>query len=194
MSSRKFILFFLGIFCLGALPIAIVQPSGAASEGLNAGFILPLEQPVFAAFCIMMGLLASMVGRDGPIYMSASMLSAIVIGHVMHYDMQKFHMAPYIILTSLLLVVLIAGVVVRRAELLGVLLATSIGFQLGSHSMSLLPDAATTLYFLLGVLLSVLLLIATSISLGLTLFSDDWQLGKMLRESKQLDGFRSLFR
>lgn len=194
MSSRTFIFFFLSIFCLGAMPIAIIQPTGIASEGLNAGFVMPLEQPVFAILCVIAGLLASLIGRNSHIYMSISLLAMLVVGHVINYDVKQFSLVPYIILSSILLLILIAGVTVKRAELLGILIAASLGFQLGMHSMFIVSDTASALYFLLGILLSVTMLLATSISLGMALLSEDWQLGRILRDSQRLDGFRSLFR
>lgn len=194
MSSRKFILFFAGIFCLGALPIMIVQPSGTASAGLSAGFTLPLEHPVYVGLCVVMGLLASLIGRDGPIFIPAVLLAMLVMGHLLGLDAALYPASPYMILASVLLVVLVAGILDRRAELMGVMLAASLGFQLGWHTVRLMPDIAAPLYFLMGVLLSVLLITAVAISLGLTLFSDEWVVGRALRESQRLSGFRSLFR
>jgi len=193
MSSKKFILFFAGIFCLGVLPIVIAQPSGAASAGLSAGFTLPLEHPIYVGLCVLMGLLASLIGRDSPIFIPAVVLAMLVMGHVLRLDATLYPAMPYVILSCLLLVVLIAGIIERRAELMGVMLAASLGFQLGWHTVRLMPDIASPLYFLIGVMLSVLLIMAVAISLGLTLFSDEWVIGRMLRESPRLAGFRSLF-
>ena len=193
MSSRKFILFFAGIFCLGALPIVIAQPSGAASAGLSAGFTLPLEQPVYIVLCMFMGLLASLIGRDGPIFIPSVTLAMLLLGHVIGAG-SIYPDAPAMMLASILLVVLVAGILDRRAELIGILLATSLGFQLGTHTVTLMPDIAAPIYFLMGVMLSALLIMAVSISLGLTLFSDEWVVGRTLRESPKLSGFRSLFR
>jgi hydrogenase/urease accessory protein HupE len=194
MSSRKFILFFTGIFCLGALPIIIAQPSGAASAGLSAGFALPLEHPVYVVLCVLLGLLASLIGRDGPVFIPAALLALLVMGHLLGLDMQLYPATPYMILASVLLVVLVAGILDRRAELMGVMLASSLGFQMGWHTIRLMPEIASPLYFLMGVMLSVLLITAVAISLGLTLFSDEWVIGRTLRESPRLSGLRSLFR
>lgn len=194
MSSKKFILFFVGIFVLGALPMVILQPSGAASAGLSAGFTLPLEHPIYIAFSVLLGLLASLIGRDGPIFIPATLISMIVMGHAVGLDKQHFPAAPYMVLTSMLIVVLIAGVLERKAELLGVLLAASLGFQLGANTGNMAPDIGVPLYFLIGVLLGVLLVTCAAISLGLTVFNEDWKFGRALRDSSKLHGFRSLFR
>lgn len=193
MSSRKFILFFAGIFILGALPIVILQPSGAASAGLSAGFTLPMEHPIYVGFSVLLGLLASLIGRDGPIFMPITLIAMMVMGHAVEMDTTLFPDADRMVFISMLIVLLIAGVLNRKAELLGVLLAASLGFQLGAHTADMMPDIGVPLYFLIGVLLGVLLITAVAISLGLTLFSDDWRVGRVLRDSPKLSGFRSLF-
>lgn len=193
MSSRKFILFFASIFLLGALPMVILQPSGAASAGLSAGFTLPLEHPIYLGFSVMLGLLASLIGRDGPIFIPATLMAMMVMGHAVGLDQEQFPATPYMVLASMLIVVLIAGVLERKAELLGVLLAASLGFQLGANTRDMAPAIGVPLYFLIGVLLGVLLITSVAISLGLTLFSEDWRFGRALRESPKLHGFRSLF-
>ncbi len=179
---------------LGALPMIIIQPSGAASAGLSAGFTLPLEHPIYIGFAILLGLLASLTGRDGPIFIPATLMAMMVMGHAVELDKDQFPAAHYMVLVSMLIVVLIAGVLDRKAELLGVLLAASIGFQLGANTSDMTPDIGVPLYFLIGVLLGTLLITCVAISLGLTLFSEDWKFGRMLRESPKLNGFRSLFR
>jgi hydrogenase/urease accessory protein HupE len=194
MSSRKFILFFLGIFILGALPMVIIQPTGAASAGLSSGFALPLEHPIYIGLSVMLGLLAALIGRDGPIFIPVTLVAAMVMGHAVNMDKQVFPAIPIMILVCLLIVIFIAGVLQRKAELLGVLLAASVGFQLGQNTGYMMPDIGMPLYFLIGVVLGVLLITATSISLGLTLFSDEWKFGRSLRDSPRLTGFRSLFR
>ena len=194
MSSRKFILFFTSIFILGAMPMVILQPSGSASAGLSAGFTLPLEHPIYIGFSIALGLLASLIGRDGPIFIPATLMAMMVMGHAVGLDKANFPAAPYMILVSMLIVVLIAGILDRKAELLGVLLSASLGFQLGANTGDMAPDIGVPLYFLIGVLLGVLLITSVAISLGLTIFSDDWKFGRALRESPKLNGFRSLFR
>lgn len=178
---------------LGALPMVILQPSGAASAGLSAGFTLPLEHPIYIGFSILLGLMASLIGRDGPIFIPSTLMAMIVMGHATGLDKALFPSAEYMVLVSMLIVVLIAGVLERKAELLGVLLSASLGFQLGANTGDMAPDIGVPLYFLIGVLLGVLLITSVAISLGLTVFSEDWKFGRALRESPKLNGFRSLF-
>ncbi len=184
----------MGIFLLGALPMVIIQPTGAASAGLSAGFALPLEHPIYIGLCVMLGLLAALIGGDGPIFIPLTLVTTLVMGHAVSLDEQLFPALPIMILVCILMVIFIAGVLQRKAELLGVLIAASIGFQLGQNTGYMAPDIGMPLYFLIGVVLGVLLITATSISLGLTLFSDEWKFGRSLRDSPRLNGFRSLFR
>ncbi len=178
---------------LGALPMVIIQPSGAASAGLSAGFTLPLEHPIYVIFSIMLGLLASLIGRDAPIFIPATIMAMMVMGFCVDVGRNVLPAASLMILVSMLIVVLIAGVLERKGELLGVLLSASLGYQLGGNIHVMSPDIGVPLYFLIGALLGVLLLVAAAISLGLTLFSEDWKFGRILRESPKLSGFRSLF-
>jgi hydrogenase/urease accessory protein HupE len=193
MSGKKFILFFLGIFILGALPIVIMQPTGSASAGLSAGFTLPFEQPWIVFFVALMGLIVALVGKDALITLPICLLSMLVAGHMLGLNPLHYAAAPYILLGSTLLVAFVAGVMVRKAELFGLLIAVSIGFQLGWHTIRGVPDIASPLYFLIGIMLGTLLVLAVSISLGLTLVSDESKLGRYLRESARFQGMRTLF-
>jgi hydrogenase/urease accessory protein HupE len=59
MNTRVFAALFTVIFLVGAIPMLLVHPSGAASAGLAAGFVLPLGNLLHVCILISIGLLSA---------------------------------------------------------------------------------------------------------------------------------------
>lgn len=193
MSGRKFILFFLGIFIIGALPIVILQPTGASSAGLSAGFALPFEHPWALLLLAISGILVALIGREALITLPICLLSMLVAGHMLGLSPTHYTAIPYILLGSILLIAFIVGMMERKAELWGSMMAMSVGFQLGWHTIKSTPEIASPLYFLIGVLLGSVLILAISASLSLTFLSDESPLGRFVRDPNRWQKIRLIF-
>lgn len=173
MSSKRFFGVFLAIFLIGALPFALVQPSGSASAGLANGFVAFLENPSHLALFMMLGLLAPLLGRDAALVMPVSVVVMFVMGGLQLIDPNVLRMIPFFTLGGVLLVALSLNMIRSRMSLLAALVCCSIGFQMGMYYLQSVPDIAMPLFYLIGSALAISLVMGAAISLGLTLIGDE---------------------
>jgi len=173
MSSRRIILLFASIFCLGALPFLIVQPSGPASAGLSSGFTMPIEHIGHLFVLAAVGVMAAWVRHEAILLFPLSCVLLFVIGQFLYLDAAQFPKIYLFVFGAILLFALSVGLVQRKAALLGMALSASAGFHLGMFYIRQLPEIASPIFFTLGNILSLTLILATSVSFGLTLIGED---------------------
>lgn len=193
MSSRRFILFAIGLFLLGALPFLILQPTAAASAGLSLGFSAPLEHPVVIGLLFAAGLLCALLPREGMILMPLAFTLMTMLGGMLVLDVDQFPTIRYFMLGAVLCLSLLVGIIRQKLTVLAILLLASLGFHLGGFYMDSVPAIASPMYFLLGVLLSLSMILAISVAFGVTLFGDHEAAWNRVKEAPRLRWLRELF-
>ena len=193
MSSRRFILCAIGLFLLGALPFLILQPTAAASAGLSLGFSAPLEHILVVVLIFIAGILCALLPRDGLVQIPLAFTLMIMLGGMLVLDVQQFPTIRYFVLGAVLCLSLLVGIIRQKLTLLAILLLASLGFHLGGFYMEHVPSIASPMYFLLGVLLSLSLLLAISVAFGVTLIGDNEIAWNRMKESPRLRWVRELF-
>lgn len=193
MSSQRFIVFAAALFLLGALPFLMVQPTAAASAGLSLGFSAPFSTPLMLALVVLCGLICALLPRDGLIQIGLSFTLMVMVGGLLMLDGAQFPFIRYFVLGAILCIGLLVGVTRQKFTLVAVLVVASVGFHLGGVYLGNLPPIAAPMFYLLGVLLSLSLVLAISLAFGMTLFGDVEQKIGQWKESPRFSFLRGLF-
>ena len=193
MSSRKFMLVALALFVLGALPILIVQPTAAASAGLTHGFGAPFEHIPVMLLLLGAGLLCALLPRDGLAMIPLAFTLMIVIGGMLTMDLHAFPEMRLFILGAIICLCLLVGIAQHKLTILAMLIVASLGFHLGGFYMTQLPAIASPMYFLLGVLLSLSMMLAISVAFSVTLMGDHDATWERLKDSPRMGFIRRIF-
>lgn len=193
MSSRRFIFLSAAIFVLGALPFLILQPTAAASAGISLGFGAPFGQPAILALVVACGFVAALLPRDGLVQIGLAFTLMVMVGGLLMLDRVQYPFTRYFTLGAILCCALLVGVTRQKFTLLVLMVLASVGFHLGGYYLSGIPTIAAPMYYLLGILLSLTLVLAISIAFGVTLFGDNEQLVEKIKDSPRLGFMRSWF-
>lgn len=193
MSSRKFIAFAIALFIVGALPFLIVQPTAAASAGLSLGFSAPLSQPLVMVLLLCAGFGCALLPRDGLAMVPLAYLLMLSVGGMLVIDLHMFPGMRFFILGAILCLSLLVGMAAQKINVLAILSMGSIGFHLGGVFMSAMPNIASPMYYLLGVLLSLLMILGISVAFSVTLLGDHEIAWEKLKASPRLGFLRALF-
>ena len=172
MNSRKFAGIFAAIFVLGAFPLVVVQSSGIASVGLSSGFVAPLNNIYHLAVMIGFGLLGTMMGGAAALMLPTAFILMMTIGAMIDPVLLLYPPMRYFLLGAILLFAVAVSLAGTRMFLLAVAVSSSVAFQLGGFYIAQVPEIATPLYYLLGVMMCVILLLATGVSLGYSISSE----------------------
>ncbi|MES2985039.1 MAG: HupE/UreJ family protein [Pseudomonadota bacterium] len=193
MSSRRFILVTMVLFILGTLPFIIIQPTAAASAGLNLGFSAPLEHAAVLALLTLVGICAALLPRDGLLLMPIAFTLMIMVGGSLALDVAHYPGLRYFILGAILCMGLLVGMAREKLTVLTLLILGSLGFHLGGFYMQSVPAIATPMYYLLGVLLSLGMVLAISVAFGVTLFGDNEATWERIKQSPRVAFIRGVF-
>lgn len=193
MSSQRFIMLTMVVFILGALPFLIVQPTAAASAGLSLGFSAPLEHAPLLAMIIVVGIAGAMLPRDGLLLMPIAFTLMIMVGGALVLDVAHAPALRYFILGAMLCMGLLVGIAREKLSVLMLFILASLGFHLGAFFMQAVPSIATPMYYLLGVLCSLGMVLAISVAFGMTLFGDNEATWERVKQSPRMALLRSIF-
>jgi hydrogenase/urease accessory protein HupE len=193
MSSRRFILLAVAIFIAGALPFLILQPTAAASAGISLGFGAPFDHVPVLILVALCGFGAALLPRDGLVQIGLVFTMMVMVGGMLMLDRAQYPFIRYFMLGAILCSSLLIGITRQKFTLLIVLLLGSVGFHLGGFFLVGIPTIAAPMYYLLGILLSLTLVLAVSIAFGVTLFGDHEQWLAKIKESPHLGFLRTLF-
>lgn len=181
------------LLILGALPILVAQPNAAASAGLSLGFSAPFEQVGVLLLLLATGLLSAFLPRNGLILIPLAFTLMIMVGGTLQLDLHQFTHLPFFILGAILCLCLLVGMAQQKVNLLMMLVIASLGFQLGGFYMAQLPPIAAPMYYLLGVLLSLSMILGIAVAFGVTLMGDHHAVWNRLKESPRFGFIRSIF-
>jgi hydrogenase/urease accessory protein HupE len=169
MSSKRFLVIFASIFLLGSVPLLLGQPSGAASAGLSAGFMMPIEQLWQLVIFISLGLFASYLrSTQAMLMLPLAFLLLFVVGMSLAFDATVYTRMPAFLLGSVLLFALCFAICRSEQVIMGMVIAASLGFHFGGYYHQLIPDIAAPLYFMICIILALALILCASVSLGVT--------------------------
>jgi len=193
MSSQRCIFSVAVLFLLGALPFLIAQPTAAASAGLSLGFASPLEHPSVLILLLLVGLGAAMLPRDGLLLLPIAFTLMIMVGGMLRFDASLYPMLRYFVLGAVLCMSLLVGIARQKLTVLTILVLASLGFHLGGYFMGAIPTIASPIYYLLGVLVSLSMVLAISVAFGVTLFGDNEAVWEKIKQSPRVAFIRTLF-
>lgn len=193
MSSQRFIVMTMVLFILGAMPFLIAQPSAAASAGLSLGFSAPLEHASMLILLVVVGMSAALLPRDGLLLIPVAFALMIMIGGALTLDVGHYPALRYFILGAILCMGLLVGIAREKLTVLTLLILASLGYHLGGFYMQTVPPIATPMYYLLGVLLSLGMVLAISVAFGVTLLGDNEAMWERIKQSPRVAFIRGIF-
>lgn len=192
MNSRRFAGIFIAIFMLGALPLLLVQPTGSGSAGLSAGFMAPLTM-LHLILLLVIGLWGTLLGKEAITMLPVTFVAMTGIAGLLSLEANAIPYQRFFIFGAILLFALSIAVSYSRAFIISASVASSLAFHLGNDFMGKVPDIASPVYYLFGLLICSSLILATGMSLGLTLGEEVARAKDKLKTLPQLAGFFSLF-
>lgn len=193
MSSQRFIMLTMVVFIIGALPFLIAQPTAALSAGLSLGFSAPLEHAALLMMIVVVGIAAALLPRDGLLLLPIAFTLMIMVGGALVLDVAHYPFLRYFILGAILCMGLLVGIAREKLTVLTLLILASLGFHLGGFFMQALPSIASPMYFLLGVLLSLGMVLAIAVAFGVTLFGDNEATWERIKQSPRTAFIRKVF-
>lgn len=193
MSSKRFILFMVTVFLLGAFPFLVVQPTGAASAGLSAGFTAPLDYIPKLVLLLLLGVWSSILPKEGIIIMPLGFLVMVLIGSALTLEVSRYPGLFQFILGAILCFGLMVGMARSKITVVSVLISASFGFHYGMNYLNMVPAIASPLYYLLGLMIALALILSIAVAFGMTLLGDHEQWWRKLQDSPRLRFMRSWF-
>lgn len=181
------------LFILGALPFLIAQPTAAASAGLSLGFSAPLEHAALLIMLVLVGMGASLLPRDGLLLLPIGFTLMIMVGGALALDVAHYPSLRYFILGAILCMGVLVAIAREKTTVMVLLVIASLGYHLGGFYMQAVPAIATPMYFLLGVLISLGMILAISVAFGVTLLGDNEAMWERIKQSPHLGFVRGLF-
>jgi hypothetical protein len=193
MHQRRFVLFIIAVFFMCALPFFLVQSSGTASAGLSAGFVAPIGSGWHLLLFFMLGVTAALLPREGLLLVPLACVAMTLAGAGALLAAQQPAMMQFL-LAGVLCFGISCGLVRFKITLLSVLISGSIGFHMGLYYLSMVPTIASSLFFLLGVMVCMAMALAISVAFGITLIGDHAQFWDRFKESPRFEALRDFLR
>jgi hydrogenase/urease accessory protein HupE len=193
MSSRKFAGIFIAIFVLGAFPLLLVQPSGAASAGLSAGFSAPVQHILFMLVFVAIGVWATVLGGYATVGLPLGVTLMLLTGGMLAMNNDIIIDMKLLVLAAIMLFAVIASMIRSRLYLLSITVLGSVAFQLGNYYVATMPPLATPQYYVLGVMVSNMLIMGIGICIGITVVDDMQKWIDALRAKTVQGSFLSFF-
>lgn len=193
MSSQRFMIATVILFIIGALPFLIAQPTSAASAGLSLGFSAPMEHLSILALLVVVGICSALLPRDGLLLMPIAFTLMIVVGGALAMDVAHYPSLRYFILGAILCIGLLVGIAREKLSVTMILVLASLGYHFGGFYMQAVPEIATPIYYLLGVLLSLGMVLAISVAFGVTLVGDNEAVWERIKQSPRVAFIRGIF-
>jgi urease accessory protein len=169
MNGRVFAALFVAIFFMGALPMLLVQPPGVSSAWLTLGFRLPIDNPSHVLVLVMLGMIAGWLGGESMALLPLSALLMLIIGAMLQMDQHPFPALQLFLAGAIMLFALGVSTLRRSVVIFSVLPASVWAYFIGAGYMASAPAGTNGIYFLMGLVISALLVVAMGVSLGAAL-------------------------
>lgn len=192
-NRRRFAGIFILIFAAGVLPLLAAHASALAGAGLSAGFLRPLEPLFHPVLFLLVGVCAVFLKRMAVVMLPLCFMTMLLIGAILRLEEGVLPHAQIFMCVAIVLFVLCMSLAYGRAFLVAAACFSSFAFHLGGYYMVDIPPLAPPLYYLMGVMAGVLLLLATGVSIGLALPEDLEPLWQRLRRIPSIASLLSFF-
>lgn len=193
MSNQRFILITIALFIVGALPFLILQPTAAASAGLSLGFSAPIEHAGLVFFLALCGASIALLPREGLVLLPMAFTLMVMVGGALILDIQIFPTMRFFVLGAVLCISLLVAITQEKLTVLALLGFASLGFHYGGFFMQSVPVIASPMYYLLGVLLSLGMVLAISVAFGVTVIGNNEATWNRIKRSPRMAFLRGLF-
>ncbi len=150
----------------------ILQPTGMASAGLSAGFTILIERFYHLIPLIIVGMIASFLRGFTVILLPLMFVLMYVIGSLVMMERSAYPMQPMFVFGATMIFAVCMALIQTRIALVAAAAVASLAFHMGMYYAQLVPPIASPMYFLLGNILSLALILSTAVSFGLTLKGD----------------------
>ena len=152
---------------ISIIALVLLQPSGVASAGFSRGVATPMDNVYHLAFFVTIGIWGAWLGREATVLLPFTCMLMLAAGMVAYLPSALVVWQPAALVVIIQLYALTLGVMSRRHFLLGAVILGSVSFYLGHFYLPLRPDIAPALYYIVGVTLCGLLMMAIGGSIGL---------------------------
>lgn len=193
MSTRLFIVLFLVILMTGSVPLFLTQLSGSASAGISEGFVILLHSFAIVVFLLSIGVVSVCIDKEMVFTLPLCTLLIFAIGAMMHINIAHYPAIRGFIGGAIVLFALSISMIRNKLHLLIIPPATYYSYYAGSDIMLHVPEITTPLYFLMGALMSTVLLLAVGSSLAIACEQTLKQWHEKFRKIKVVSVFFSLF-
>lgn len=183
----------VAVFLLGAFPFLVVQPTGAASAGLSSGFTAPLDHIPKLLLLLLLGVWSSILPKEGMVVMPLGFLVMVLIGAALSLEVSQYPALLQFILGGILCFGLVVGMARTKITIVSVLISASFGFHYGINYLSMVPTIASPMYYLLGLMIALALILSIAVAFGITLLGDHEQWWEKLQDNPRLHFIRSWF-
>lgn len=172
MENQKILLLFGAIFALACLPFLVLYPSGEASAGLSQGFLSMLHPNRDFVLILLVGVWAVSIGRDAMLLLPLTFILLFAVAAMVQIEMNQYPLVPWFVLGAILAYALSLTLVDSRKFVVAVAVCSSMAFHVGMHAGQFLPEVADPLYFLLGQLLALTLMLAAAVCFAIAFLDD----------------------
>lgn len=163
MDNQKFFLLFGAIFALACLPFVILYPSGEASAGLSHGFLSVLVPDLDFFLITLVGIGAVMTGRDAMLLVPVSLVLLYAVAAMVQIDLARYPLVPWFLTGSFIAYAAILMLVDSRKFVVAMAISSSVAFHAGTSAGQTVSLTDDPLYYLLGQLLALSLVMAASV-------------------------------
>ena len=125
--------------------------------------------------------------------MPMGFLVMVLIGASLTFEVSHYAGLRQFILGAIICFGLVVGLARSKITVFSVMIAGSIGFHYGMGYLVNVPNIASPIYYLLGLLISLALILAIAVAFGVTLLGDHEQWWETLKDNPRMNFIRSLF-
>lgn len=192
MSNRRFLMATVLLFLAGALPFLMLQPTAAASAGLNMGFSAPLEHAGMLVLLVILGIAAAFLPREGMLLLPIAFTLMVMVGAILELDVRMLAALRYFVLGAVVCMGLLLAITREKLTVVSLLVLGSLGFHLGGYFMRAIPTIASPMYFMLGILISTGMVLAISLAFGITVVGNNEATWQRIKQSAAFLRLRDL--
>jgi hydrogenase/urease accessory protein HupE len=193
MNMRLSAVLFIGLFFIGAFPALFVRPLGSASAGLTEGFLLPAADIYRVAETIAIGFLCAWLGAEAVLILPLSTLLMLVIGALTEINAHTYQAVHQFILGAIILFAMSVSIPRNKFLLLYIAPIAVWAYFSGASFMQHIPSITTPMFFMIGNVISVALMLAIGMTLGLIMADKAHASIRKLKNSGTLSTLTSLF-
>lgn len=192
MSNRRFMMITIALFLLGALPFLVAQPTAAARAGLSLGFSAPLDHAELLVLLALGGVVSAFLPRGAVVLLPIAFTLMLLVGGILVLDTHALPSLRYFVLGATLCMALLIALAREKPVVLSLLVLASFGFHLGGFFMRAVPSIASPMYYMLGVLLSLGMMLAICVAFGVTVVGNNEAAWESLKRSPRVLRLRGL--